>query len=413
MRKSASYALALLIAAGAPASSEAAGVMRAKDFADHIGVNVHVAYTDSDYRDPGAVLGALRYLGVSHVRDGTLRSGMQGQARTAFQQLFAAGIGFDFFVQGDITDALGNLRAVAEAFPTAIDAIEGPNEINNFPVSYDGKTGHVGAQAYQAALYAAVKADPVLGKLPVYNFTDWPETAGRADYVNVHPYAKNGDQPRGWIAGGIAAYAPLMPGFAPVMTEGGYYTLPGYGWGGVDEATQAKLMVNFFLDGVDLGAARIFSYQLLDAYADKTGSDQEKHFGLFDVQYKPKPAATALRTLLMLIHDNGVTAQTFTPEPLGYKLDGLPATAHSLVLQKSDGWRFILLWNEPDIWDEKQNQPIAVSPKAVILRLTARHAVVTVNDVTAGAQSIATLTQTDQVPLQLADVPLVIAVSPK
>ena len=54
------------------------------------------------------------------------------------------------------------------AYPGSIIAIEGPNEVNNFAVNYEGLTGTAGAQAFQADLYAAVNASPILQDIPVY-----------------------------------------------------------------------------------------------------------------------------------------------------------------------------------------------------------------------------------------------------
>jgi hypothetical protein len=306
------------------------------------------------------------------------------------------------------------MAALAQSYPRGLDSIEGPNEVNNFPVEWGGKKNHESAQGYQDALYARAKEYPLLAKLPVYNFTDYPSHAGKADHANIHPYPKGGQQPRQTIADNVAAELKVQPGRPWVITEGGYYTLPGpHGWGGLDESTHAKLMLNYYLDAIEQGAQRIYAYQLLDAYPDKPGTDQEKHFGFFDIQYKPKPAASAVRTLLMLVHDNGENAGSFTPEPLAYTIEGLPASARSLMLQKSDGWRFLVVWNEPAIWDNKQFKPIAAHGTEISIKLSEPRAIATVNDVIAGQQALATLAHTDTIPLHLTDTPLLVALSPQ
>lgn len=103
---------------------------RAASFLNSLGVNVHVEYTDGKYANSSQVVSDLAYLGVDHVRDATLNAGNQGQS--SYGVLAAAGIKFDLIFLGwNIPSSFSLLDKFLTAHPGAVDAIEGPNEINN------------------------------------------------------------------------------------------------------------------------------------------------------------------------------------------------------------------------------------------------------------------------------------------
>jgi len=406
---------ALWLGLGGSALSAGPQVMRAQDFTDSIGVNLHLRYTDGGYAKTEEVVKALRYLGIRHVRDAAIGATMQQQTVQAYDRLGGAGMTFTMLMGGDIAGQLKDVRAFEEKFPGAVHAIEGPNEVNNWPVSYGGKTGVAGAVAYQEALYDAVKADATLGKVPVFNYTNWPPSAGKADFVNLHPYPKKGDQPFAVLQGERAGMTALMPGKPAVITETGYYTLPkpGAGWGGVDELTQAKFMLNLYLDAALLDIKETYVYQLLDAYPDKTGKDQETHFGLFDLSYRPKAAATAIRTLNLLLSDTDPSARSFAPRPLSVTIGGLPASAKTLKLQKADGTSVLAIWNEPDIWDETTATPIAAAPKTIDVKLGAPRDWISAYAPVTGPAPVASAANSAQLTLPLTDEPLLVMIAPE
>lgn len=76
----------------------------------------------------------------------------------------------------------------------------------------------------------------------------------------------------------------------------------------------------------------------------------EHSFGLVRADFTPKPAYTALRSLIALLQDGH---NSFTPGNLSYGF--IPAAngsftrtqyAHDLLLEKSDGDFFLLFWHE-------------------------------------------------------------------
>jgi hypothetical protein len=324
-----------------------AGTVTADQFADGIGVNIHTMYLDGGYRDLDQVIRCLRYLGVVHVRDAVLGDGPRNRAR--YDKLAQAGIRFDFFVQKDIPGAVSRMHAFETSHPGAIAMIEGPNEVNNWPVTYGGRGGKAGALAFQRALSKAVRADPVLRGIPIANFTGYPDAAGPADFTNIHPYPHRGRQPYATLTKEAVERWKAMPDKPIVLTEAGYYTLPGkVGWGGVDDATQARLIVNLLLDAAYIGAKRTYLYQLLDAYPDPDRTKQESHFGLFDLHYRPKPSATAIRNLTALVARFRGAPASATPAAVDFGT--LPAGVRSLTIQ-AGATQLIALWNEGELWD--------------------------------------------------------------
>ena len=93
---------------------------------------------------------------------------------------------------------------------------------------------------------------------------------------------------------------------------------------------------------------------------DPTGNGgTESHFGLFDYRWGVKPAAQALANVKNLLRDS---ADRFTSKVPAYHISGLSqagAAGSSLTISKSDGSTFVVVWNEPQIWDSKANSAIA------------------------------------------------------
>jgi autotransporter passenger strand-loop-strand repeat protein len=385
------------------------GTIRAEVFEQSIGVNVHVEYTDGKYANAKNVVADLAYLGIDHVRDATLNPSNQGQWN--YGVLAAAGIKFDMIVMGEnISTSLSLLNTFEEEHPGSISAIEGPNEINNQPVTYDGLTGNSAGVAYQNALYAAVESDKTLSNLPVYSLTG-NTTAGEATYVNVHAYPKSGNQPYSTLSYDLSMTPGLSSASGAVLTEAGYYTLTdGVGWGGVDEHTQATMTLNLLMDATKLGYSQTYLYQLLDAYSDPTGTNTDAAFGMFDLSNNPKPVAVAIHNLMEILDDTGSKAATFATGTLNYNISGLPSTGSSLLMEKSDGAYDIVVWNEPHAWDSATESEVAVAPTNVTVNLGGTFTSASVYDPLTGTTSIETVQNASSIQISVTDHPLIIEV---
>lgn len=383
---------------------------------DTWGVNTHLPYTDGGYANATKVIESLNYLGLNNVRDWVINDkwypGNEGQL--SYPVAAQAGIKFVMNVisGSDVQHAVNLMHNFEAKFPGSIVGIEGPNEVNNWPVNFNGLTGDAGAIAFQTALFDAVNADSLLANKPVVLLTSYPVLVGPADASNTHFYPGNGDQPFTSLKGATDWFTALMPGKPFMLTETGYFSLPGnFGWGGVDEVTQAKLLLNLLCDSAKLGLEKVFIYQLLDAYSDPSMSDPEKHFGLFDINYKPKAAATAIHNLTTILKDGAETNPAL--QPLNYTLSGLTSNGGELIVQESSAVTNLVLWREPDIWDEAAKKPISAAADQVTLSLQDTYASVVVYDPMVGASPVATYQNVSTIKLSVVDHPLVVELSGK
>ena len=201
------------------------------------------------------------------------------------------------------------------------------------------------------------------------------------DSGNFHFYAGNGRQPSNFGGGNFAAIhdwykAAASPAKPVSVSEWGQTTASKPGQGGCDEATQAKYVLNQMCDITAKGVYRAYLYQLMDGTADgdPTGNGgAESHFGIFDYQWHVKPAAQALANLKNLLHD---TTDRFKPAVPAYHVTGVTdagAAGSSLSISKSDGSTFLVVWNEPQMWDPKLNAPVAPAADPVTVDFGARY----------------------------------------
>ena len=384
-------------------------LMTSSQFVSTLGVNVHVEYTDGKYANAANVISDLAYLGESHVRDAVLNPANQGQA--SYDALARAGIKFDFFLQGtSLTQSLGLVDAFLQRHPGSVSTLEGPNEVNNFPISYAGLSGNAAATAYQAALDTAVKADTALTGVPVVDLTSWPFLAGPSDDANYHFYPSQGEQPAAAYGSTFfPALAAQEPGKPVVMTEGGYNTLlTDTNFGGVDQATQAKLLLNLYCDDAKAGVATTYIYQLLDAYTDTSGTNSDDHFGLFNLDNSPKLAATAIHNLTTVLAA-GADASA-TAGALAFESSGAPAMGGLLDLTKNALTHDLLIWSEPTIWNGVTKTEVTATGSPTTLHFDALENV-SVFDPMVGASPIATYTGVHDVSVTVADHPLIIEVT--
>ncbi|WP_431674373.1 calcium-binding protein [Rhizobium leguminosarum] len=393
-----------------------AQAVRINDIIRSFGIDTHIDYTDGKYSNVGEVVKALNYLGPNTVRDHAPNSASDPNGQTHLGDAAEAGVQFVFSAQREVDPATvaQRLHSFVQAHPGSVVGIEGPNEVNNWPVSYHGLSGQAAAVAYQKDLSADVNADPLLKNIPVLGFTGYP-VASASDYTTIHTYAKDGDQPYSWLSRESGVQRAADPGKPLAITETGYHTSltadTNGGWEGVSEATQAKLLLNTLMDGAALGSKQTFIYELLDAYSDPQGTNQEKHFGLFHLDYSAKPAATAIHNLTEILADDGAAKASFSAGTLDYSIDGLPSSARSLLTEKSDGSYQIIVWNEPDIWSQSSDTAIQATTTAVKVNLGASFGSVKVFDPVTGTTAVKSLSNVSSLTLDVVDHPVIIEVA--
>jgi hypothetical protein len=333
-------------------------------FLDSIAVNTHVEYTDSAYADVHKIAADLAWLGVRHVREGT--PGLAAPL-SSYVWLARQGVKFTFIIRGNIADSLHQLDLFDAAAPGSVAAVEGANEIDNFPVRYNGLTGEAAGFAAQQAIFAHVRGNPRFANVPVYDLTGYnaahvSQRTGAADDANVHIYPQNGEQPASnangdmWFAWGLDGLRKF--GLPIVVTEFGYYTMPQAGWEriGVDEAGQTKGILNGLFDAASLGVTRTYIYELLDEKPDAQNANSEMHFGLFRNDHTPKAAASTIRNLTAILR--AMSAGPSNNASPSYSLSGMPTSGRSLLLSGANGHSLLALWNEVPFWDRATGKPL-------------------------------------------------------
>ena len=135
-------------------------------------------------------------------------------------------------------------------------------------------------------------------------FTSDPDLGRWFDVLALHPYAHY--PPQATPEQDDGREQPVGQMVARLRAELAYYGAPRpvwvteYGWpvyGTVDEAQQARFTVRGALEAMAAGAERVCVYTLDDG-PNPTAFPPEDAFGLYRHDGTPKPAATALHTLL-------------------------------------------------------------------------------------------------------------------
>ena len=398
-------------------------------FLGSIGACAHVAQgVDSATQSATA----MAYAGLRNLRD-------DGNPNTVSDWIAmhqSAGIRVCVLSNQDVASTVGMAKQLEAA--GALLAVEGPNEPNNFAVTYEGQTSSgsttfVPVAHFQRDLYAAVKAETSLTGIPVFHsseaggsepdnvglqFLTIPADAGTtmpagtryADYANTHNYVcghshqlvdnvawnasdptLNGDWDGPYVEyghtwhGGFSGYSnPDLLTLPKVTTETGWVTS---GTGAITEEQQARIFLNLYLSAFKQGFSYTFIYMLRD-------DPNQGYWGLFDTSYNPKKSGTYLHNLTTLLADTG----SRSPGKLDYAISGEPATVHDLLLQKSDGTFALVVWDE---------RPTGGSDMVTVDLHTSR-ATVTVYDPTTGTSPSQSLQNVSAVPLTLSDHPVVL-----
>jgi|GEM_PF-6279903 len=353
--------LALMFMFASKAGAAPAPVMRAMDA--QVGVVVHV----NGYGNVAKTVSSLQGLGIQRVRLDSPQPVTLG-AGNLYDALCAAGIRITPFMNGWIDVAndtsphaeFAATKALEQRHPGCIEAIEGPNEVNNFPQNYAGHSdprgwnmssaNRMAAQAFQSALYKRVKADPVLRSKPVIGYTDIHPANQDEDVSDDHDYEGSW-----WADPAFQKSAAMMqaanPGKPMASTEWGYPTVAGV----VDLPTQALRITAGVASALQNHINPAFIYELKDEGASQT--DKEQNYGLLDKFWIPKPAAVRLQRLLSILKDTGPA--NFTAIPLTASVDD-PAM-HTLLVSKSDGSYLLFLWNSSATPNQKRQLTITLS----------------------------------------------------
>src|SRR5260370_14579704 len=209
-------------------------ILSARSFTSSIAINAHVGYAWGSYNKLALVEADLRYLGVTPLRDSLAGS---PSAQPVLDGLAAAGFKFDFLVPSGLPASgsaglqqyLVSLEQFAGSHPNSIVALEGLNEANIQPFSYNGSSSMAAAAQFQQAYYAAIKGDAALASIPVYDLTlGYNDLAGYSslgnlsastDFASSHAYVPTESTPQAAIATAISAASSVAAGQPSLLTQ--------------------------------------------------------------------------------------------------------------------------------------------------------------------------------------------------
>ena len=375
-----------------------------------LGVNTHLFYSGYTSDNASEVQSMMSYLGISNLRD-VLPDTSQFSQLTG---LAAAGVNWDIIVAvgGTVNTStpISVLSSMESQFPGHLSSIEGPNEVVGWPITYNGVGGLQGAANYQAALYSAVKGTSALAGIPVFDLTmgggtpsQMPNQANSCNYGNAHIYPQasggGGITPGSYLAANVPYQTPYTSPDPNVVTETGYYTMPDNQYG-VNNDVQARYTLDLIMDAIDQGLHAIYIYELVDDNADPNNTNVEDHFGLFNSNYTPKPAATAVKNLTSVLNGTSVSGAS-------YSLSGLPSDGYSVSLS-GNGASYLVVWAEPVIWNQNTDTQSTASTVNVKASLGATYSSVQVYDPYQSSSPINSYSSVSSVTLGITDHPLII-----
>ncbi len=331
----------------------------AADFWNSMGVNVHMYYSNTPYKNVAGVLARLEQLDFRHVRDGLAPN--RPDEISALQALGGAGIKATLMV-GTPGQSLGPLlQVLAGQLASDVEAIEGPNEYWSSGPGWQARL-----MPFQSLLYDDVKDTPGLAS----NLVVGPSVGGiqisSDDRANIHPYP-GGGPPESNIAGQLAGATSTF-GDVPVWaTETGYHdavnATPGSSQPAATDAAQAVYLPRLFAAYFRSGISRTFIYELADEFADPGAQNPEARFGLLDHDLQPKPQFYALARLATAVQDSPDLA----PQPLDYTISDLGTGLQQLLLSRSDESFQILLWRPVAVDSAGTDTAAATAPLALNL----------------------------------------------
>jgi hypothetical protein len=364
---------AVLVAAGRESrpASVGAGERSAEALVDSIGVNVHFSYVDTAYVRRADVVARLRELGLRHVRDGmptdveAHRAGLRAARRRGIRSTLIGDPERD--PATGVADSLAVLGNGVEAF-------EGPNELD----ASGDPAWPARLREYMPALRSAVLEQApwaaLIGPSFIYPASRMELPPDLPGSVNEHPYPEGGP-PEPALGEALRALPEDALERGVVVTETGYHNalLSTTGQPPVSERAAAVYLPRALVASFGAGVRRTFVYELLDEKPDPGLVDPEQHFGLLRQDLSPKPAFTALRTLVAALRaspgESSRARLSWGLRAAGEEGPPPPDEVQRLALVRADGSRLIALWRPIAVWDQDVRRPIEPSPLRVELQL--------------------------------------------
>ena len=386
-------------------------------FVNSIGVNTHLNYFDRLYGNFPLVQRELASLGVLHLRDGVHLQSAEYNSMIygRWAQLGKLGIRFNAVVDprsnlGPITPEL--LERVYLLSDRTIESIEGPNEMD---VS-GTKDWSTVDRDFNDTLYRAVRQmqDSRRVKLigPSMAFAshghEIGDISGRNDFGNLHSYPA-GKLPSTIFPEQTDLAKDLSGSHAVIMTESGYHNALNdhTDQPAVSEAAAAKYIPRLLLENYMHGIPRTYLYEFLDEAPDPGLKDNQLHWGLIRSDGTEKPAFKALKNLISELDDHTALSN---PHPLTWSLSSTRSVIDHILLEKSNGEFYLILWQEVPSFDTRRQVEINNALATADLTLTAKAKSVTLYEPTLQAAPVRSYSAGTKFSIEIPDHPLVIQI---
>jgi hypothetical protein len=318
------------------------------------------------------LIGTIQKLHIRHVRDGLAVGWIAPNLYSIYAQLAQAGIGADLVLPNPGASG-STAQAIESLLPNypSVDAIEGPNE-------YDES----GSASWAADLLADLPSIWQIGQaagLTVFGpsltqIDSYPDLGSVSSFINdanLHAYwGGRNPETGGWgppdAQNNYYGSLPYdfdelnidSPGKPVVMTETGYVVNNSPSINVIPESVEAVYEPRLLLHAWNMGIRRTYIYELMDDPSSPAG------IGLLRTDLSPRPAYTALASLMGLVSDG---PGAFSPQVLHYWLDGASASIETTLLQKQDGSFWLALWEPSSIFDVNAVTPLQVASSTVTL----------------------------------------------
>jgi hypothetical protein len=370
--RAALFCMVSLLVLSWPSSAAAQSTFAADALVDSAGVNVHLHYDNTAYRDRFPLIQSrLVDLGVRHVRDGLIYTAWQ-EYYERHNSLGRLGIKGVFITSPGLPDAV--LKNYPALMRDSFEAYEAPNEYNlsgdpNWPTTM---------RTVLAQLHS-LRNDPSLAGFPVFGPSLTDENAYRQlgdvsaliDAGNLHNYfaGRNpgtggwGDNGYGSIDWNLQVVGRSAVGKPIVTTETGYWDDPAR-VAAVPQEVSGKYMPRLLLEQFLRGIRRTYIYELCDIPGSVMPG--ESGYGLLRSDGSPKPAYHAVQGLLSLLRDPG---PSFTVRPLPYSVAGGSSDVRHVAFQKRDGTYYLALWIEQSGFDLHSRNDIVVPPQPIMVHV--------------------------------------------
>lgn len=413
----------LVPGANASTASDGEQAGQAQVFFDSMGIETKLSYLNSAFGTEWPIVFAkLKSLGIRHVRDGYYYWPASSSIVANHQSLAAAGIFTTYVVPLDHTSTVAEVQETSSNVQD-MEALEATNECDiNVICGSPSIVGINNVVSFLPTLSAAGRAlgIPVLG--PSFTTSGAYVSAGNLaaliNFNNLHVYF-GGRNPgsNGWGGGdaqgnSYGSFAWWMdqgafdaPGVPDIITETGYYMASKPSPYQITESVAASYIPRTYLLAFNHGIQRTFVHELID-------EDASPYFGLLRYDLSERPAFTAVKNLVSLVGDPGVS---FNPAKLNYTVSGDDLTLNHTLLQKRDGTFLLMMWLERSSYDEIHNVATPVTPQAVTLTLNEQATIKKISqfDITGNLSDVAVSGSSTTVPITISDQVTVVQITPQ